>query len=39
MHETMKKEIVDKLTEKYSMDDLKIVANFLDDLYQLEKKF
>lgn len=39
MHETIKKELVDKLTAKYSMDDLQIVANFLDDLYQLEQKF
>lgn len=39
MHKTIKRELVDKLTAKYSMDDLKIVANFLDDLYQLEQKF
>lgn len=39
MHETIKTKLVDKLTAKYSIDDLKIVANFLDDLYQLEQKF
>lgn len=39
MHKTIKRELVDKLTAKYSIDDLKIVANFLDDLYQLEQKF
>ena len=39
MHETIKTKLVDKITAKYSIDDLKIVANFLDDLYQLEQKF
>ena len=39
MHETMKKELVDKLTTKYSMEELKVVAHFLHDLYQLEQEF
>ena len=28
-----------RISYAYSIDDLKIVANFLDDLYQLEQKF
>lgn len=39
MHEIIKNELVDKLTAKYSMDELNIVANFLNDLYRLEQKF
>ncbi|MCD7132008.1 MULTISPECIES: transcriptional regulator [Limosilactobacillus] len=39
MHETIKTKLVDKLTVKYLMDELNIVANFLNDLYRLEQKF
>lgn len=39
MTEALKKELVDKLTAKYSSEELKTVAEFLNDLYELERNF
>lgn len=37
MHESIKKKVVTQLVAKYSEQDLQIVADFLNDLYELEK--
>lgn len=39
LHQTIRRELVDKLTAKYSENDLRIVANFLNDFYRLEQQF
>lgn len=39
MHKSIEHKIEKKLTSKYSDDELKIVANFLDDLSALEQQF
>lgn len=37
LHETIKQELVDTLTTKYSKNDLRVVARFLNDFYRLEQ--
>lgn len=39
LHETIKQELVDTLTTKYSKNDLQVVARFLNDFYRLEQHF
>lgn len=39
MHASIKKSIVESLTAKYSKAELEMVAEFLEDLYKLEKQF
>ncbi|MGM9907593.1 MarR family transcriptional regulator [Limosilactobacillus sp.] len=39
LHELIKKRLVNKLTVKYSPDQLQVVAAFLNDLYRLEQDF
>lgn len=39
MHGMIQEKLVNALTSKYSENELQTVANFLEDLYQLEKKF
>ena len=38
MHQSVKKQLVKQLTEKYSEEELKIVADFLDAFHQMENK-
>lgn len=38
IHQSVKKQLVKQLTEKYSEEELKIVADFLDAFHQMENK-